>query len=78
MTNWSLPSAEELDLLLASPYRADVGGFTSTFYWSSSQDDKRFAYDENFTSHKYAKPGKVPWVYSGKDENLGVRPIRAW
>ncbi len=36
MTDWSLPSFSELNALYYYPNRNAIGGFTSSYYWSSS------------------------------------------
>jgi hypothetical protein len=41
--DWFLPSKEELDLMYKNLKRKGVGGFTNSWYWSSSEDSNRTA-----------------------------------
>jgi len=41
LSDWSLPSQEELDALYYYPNRAAIGGFTKGYYWSSSESNKK-------------------------------------
>ena len=67
-TDWYLPSRDELNQLYFN--QAVVGGFTSYYYWSSSEFDSNLAWYQNFGS-------------DGQDGNfkyftLAVRAVRAF
>jgi hypothetical protein len=46
--DWYLPSKHELNLLYIE--RAAVGGFTTNYYWSSTEVDGDYAWSQSFTS----------------------------
>ena len=73
MTDWSLPSQDELNALYYYTGRNAIGGFAAAHYWSSTLDPNTEglgARDVDFTG------GKQGWT-SGTVQN-GVRPIRAF
>ncbi|MCL2608344.1 MAG: DUF1566 domain-containing protein [Treponema sp.] len=56
--DWFLPSMDELNLMYVNLHRNGLGGFSDTWYWSSSQDSIHYAWHQNFGSgsqanHKY-------------------------
>ena len=66
-TDWKLPSIDELATMYTN--RVAIGGFTQTFYWSSSENSS--------TSAKYYKFTVTAGPGNGlKSSNLAVRPIR--
>ncbi|MEI7524463.1 MAG: DUF1566 domain-containing protein [Mariniphaga sp.] len=57
-SDWYLPSKDELNLLYIS--RTRIGGFQSSFYWSSSECDENSAWLQFFSNgvqFKYEKSG---------------------
>jgi hypothetical protein len=81
MTDWSLPSLDELNALAYYPNRNAIGGFADDSYWSSSQFgayttnciDSRGcgSYYENFGG------GKTQMT-AYKTTKYGIRAIRAF
>ena len=73
-TDWSLPSKDELNALYYYPNRNAIGGFTSSTYWSSSQDGQYNAWGQDFSNNPRPKES------FDKDVSFtfGVRPIRAF
>jgi len=72
MTDWSLPSKDELNALYYYGGRDAIGGFAASFYWSSSQAAKDTAWYQSFSNGSQSGGG------SGKTGQIGVRPIRAF
>ena len=68
-TDWYLPSKDELDLLYQQ--NTVVGGFAGDFYWSSSESNSYYAWNQNFSNGNQ--------YYSGyKGNALPVRAVRAF
>ena len=67
-TDGFLPNREELDLLFNQ--RNDVGGFANDIYWSSSEIDNAFAWDQFFGSGFQG--------ILAKDFTFRVRAVRAF
>jgi hypothetical protein len=67
--DWFLPSIDELDLMNRNLYQRGLGEFTRTLYWSSSQDDYKMVWIQNFGNIQ----AKVE-----KGFNFWVRPVRAF
>jgi hypothetical protein len=67
-TDWHLPSKDELAQLYAQ--RTTVGGFSTDFYWSSSEGGVGLAWYQNFY---YGSQG-----LNFKDGTGYVRPVRAF
>ena len=66
--DWFLPSKDELAQLYAQQTR--VGGFVDVYYWSSSEYNANFAWDQNFGG------GLQGANYKGGTDYL--RPVRAF
>jgi hypothetical protein len=68
--DWFLPSKDELDLIYEYLKVPGLGGFSTSFYWSSSEEHNNNAWAQYF--------------YSGgqgghnKDNDSRVRPVRAF
>ncbi|NQW68257.1 MAG: DUF1566 domain-containing protein [Acidimicrobiaceae bacterium] len=68
-TDWHLPSKDELDQLYIN--KAEVGGFSSNIYWSSSEVDATSTSYLNFASgYRFGGVTKLSERY--------VRPVRAF
>ena len=68
--DWFLPSLESLSLMVENLHDEELGDFTDTFYWSSTEYSPHSAWKLHFDSaRKY---------YSEKDERYHVRAIRAF
>ena len=77
MTDWSLPSLDELNALYYYPNRDAIGGFGASDYWSSSTwssttNKEVGAWYQDFMYAEYG-PG-----YAVEANTNGVRPIRAF
>src|SRR5688500_673932 len=66
-TDWYLPSKDELNIL--SLNQVEIGGFTATFYWSSSEDTSVTAWGEHFGGAQNS---------FGKSNSYRVRAIRSF
>lgn len=66
--DWFLPSKSELNQLYLN--RSAVGGFASGVYWSSTEGNAYYAWDQGF-----GNGGRVDNV---KDNEWRVRPVRAF
>jgi Protein of unknown function (DUF1566) len=73
MTDWYLPSIQELTALYQYPNRAAIGGFNSGYYWSSTQDDSHSTMARVVEFNGRVIGGSLKMNYYG-----GVRPIRAF
>ena len=78
MSDWSLPSVDELNALYYYPNRDAIGGFSAETYWSSSfrsyrqnNKEKHGAWSKLFGSNQ----ANYSFAF---DENLSVRPVRAF
>ena len=71
MTDWSLPSQDELNALYYYTGRNAIGGFAADIYWSSSQNSAASAWSQNF-------PNGWRVGNEGKTRTYGVRPVRAF
>ena len=70
LTDWSLASKDELNVLYSYNNRAAIGGFNSGSYWSSSQGNAQMSNAQSFKSDRQQG---LP-----KSTTDGVRPIRAF
>jgi hypothetical protein len=71
-SDWYLPSLKELDLMYQNLRKNNIGGFSNDWYWSSSNDEDRFAWYQNFASGTQYGP------YGYKGEGNRVRAVRAF
>ena len=80
MTDWSLPSLDELNALAYYPNRNAIGGFADDSYWSSSQSSEAgggaFAGDQNAYKENFGDGNRQMVLY--KDKKFGIRAIRAF
>ena len=67
-SDWFLPSKDELDLLYQQ--KAVVGGFASTYYWSSSEYNSNSAWTQHFFNGNQVTLAKV--------NSFRVRAVRAF
>jgi len=70
ITDWWLPSKDELQKMQENLTNKGVGGFAADRYWSSSEDGALFAWVQNFSYGGQASSGKGSTYY--------VRPVRAF
>lgn len=74
LTDWYLPSLDELNALYYYPNRDAIGGFAAGAYWSSTQysaeTPQKYAYLMYFGSGKQN--------VEDKSNTYGVRPVRAF
>ena len=71
MTDWSLPSQDELNALYYYTGRNAIGGFAADCYWSSSE------YDNNNAWYQWFQSGYQTWS-GNKASTCGLRPVRAF
>jgi hypothetical protein len=67
-TDWYLPSKEELNLMYQQ--KSVIGGFSSVYYWSSSQVSSSAAWAQDFSSGNQSNYNKISVGY--------VRAIRSF
>ena len=68
-SDWFLPSKDELNEMYVN--RAYLGGFSTDFYWSSSEYAVFFAWFQDFSIG-------FQYHYYSKDSTYYVRPVRAF
>ncbi len=67
--DWFLPSKDELQLMFE--HRDVIGGFVSSYYWSSSEHDDKLAWAQHF--------GHGSQISDEKSQGLWyIRPVRAF
>jgi hypothetical protein len=71
VTDWYLPSKDELNILYKNLKKAGLGGFKDTWYWSSSLLDEEFAWSQLFKSGQQYNANKKSELYT-------VRAIRSF
>ncbi len=69
-SDWFLPSLGELQLMYDNLLQAGVGGFTSNYYWSSTENYGYYAWIQTFVTGDQS--------YSNKTTTNRVRPVRAF
>ncbi len=71
-TDWYLPSKYELNLIWLNVGQGatNVGGFSSSFYWSSSENSGGLAWNQHF--------GNSAQNFTGKNATYPVRAVRAF
>jgi len=67
-TDWFLPSKDELNKLYEN--RVKIGGFSNAWYWSSSEYDLNYAWNQSFNGGNQAT--------SNRSSNCRVRAVRAF
>ncbi len=67
-SDWFLPSKDELNEMYLN--RASIGGFAIGHYWSSSEVNADYAWNQNFNNGYQIASSKVDSIY--------VRPVRAF
>lgn len=70
-SDWFLPSLEELDLMYQNLYLNNLGNFSSSNYWSSTQIDGENAMTIDFTNGNNVLKTKIP-----AQNNIKARAIR--
>jgi len=68
--DWFLPSKDELDLMYKNLKQKGLGGFGSSWYWSSSQTNNRGAWVQRFSDGVQS--------YDAKNVTYSVRAVRAF
>jgi hypothetical protein len=66
--DWFLPSKGELNRMYVN--RVAIGGFSTDYYWSSSEDTNDAAWAQTFGNGNQLNAGKTSTNY--------VRPVRAF
>ena len=80
MTDWSLPSFSELQALAYYPERANIGGFNSQFYWSSSVSTALQGGSQQIQQEAVAAAMNAMPSYQWRNRSLpyGARPTRSF
>jgi hypothetical protein len=68
-TDWYLPNKAEINKLYIN--RIMIGGFESTLYWSSSEFDGGYAWEQDFETGLYVHGYKT-------DVSINVRAVRSF
>ena len=76
MTDWFVPSLDEMLALWSYPNRNAIGGFPPSAYWSSTGMTKNPEYGDAFYIINYHNQGNSS--YDPMKMGLGFRPIRAF
>jgi len=69
--DWFLPSKDELDLMYKNLKQRGLGGFSNSWYWSSSQGNNNYAWDQRFSDGYQGD-------FYGKHGTSSVRAVRAF
>jgi hypothetical protein len=68
--DWYLPSKDELNLIYSNLHLNGIGDFSSNFYWSSSECDSSFSWDQDFSSGSQFK--NIKYI------TISVRAVRSF
>jgi hypothetical protein len=68
LSDWYLPSQDELNQMYVN--RSAIGGFSTAYYWSSSESGDSSAWFQNFNFGSQQA--------NFKDDSVYVRPVRAF
>lgn len=68
--DWYLPSKDELNLMYSNLHLNGLGDFSSNFYWSSSECDSSFSWDQDFSSGTQFK--NIKYI------TISVRAVRSF
>jgi hypothetical protein len=71
-SDWYLPSKDELNLMYVNLKTQSLGSFDTYYYWSSSESDASYTWDQSFVSG-YQSNTNVPKSYTKH-----VRAVRAF
>ena len=71
MTDWSLPSKDELNALYSYNGRDQIGGFAAFYYWSSSNSYSGEGWWQHFSNGYQNANHDI-------DSTYGVRPVRSF
>jgi len=69
-SDWHLPTRNELDLMYKNLKENGLGEFSGSYYWTSAETDKRYAYYQYF--------GSGGQDFKEKSYSFGVRAVRAY
>jgi hypothetical protein len=69
-SDWFLPSMHELQEMYVNLHQQGLGGFTSYYYWTSTESNYRIAYTVSFVNGYEYNPYK--------NQNYRVRAVRAF
>jgi len=58
--DWFLPSKDELNLLYVNLHQQNLGNFSNTLYWSSTENDSSTAKSIDFSNGQNINSSKVP------------------
>jgi hypothetical protein len=72
--NWFLPSKDELNLMYTNLKTKGLGGFKNTRYWSSSEFDRRYAWQQDFSDGR--QMGEMHHIDYYKNKAVLVRAAR--
>jgi TolB-like protein len=70
--DWFLPSKDELNLMYTNLKQKGLGGFSNSWYWSSSQPNNSTAWLQRFSD------GSQHLNYASNDTTFSVRAVRAF
>lgn len=68
--DWFVPSRSELNLMYRNLHQNNLGGFSSSLYWTSSQVNSGFAWNQNFTNGSQTT--------DFKSDERRIRPVRSF
>jgi uncharacterized repeat protein (TIGR02543 family) len=79
-TDWHLPTKNELDLMYQNLHKKGLGGFSNSYYWSSSEYNGNYAWFQNFSNggQYYNNYDNNYYNSYNKGSTLSVRAVRAF